>query len=541
MGATATAGGNMAMRMTDRPTATPGTEYLGYIYLNPPTAASTAWVELRFYDSGGSQVQATRAVLAAPGTGFYRQLVSDIAPANAASCSLAVGVDTATAGQVLRVETAVITVAPKISAGTVIPYANGSFEQGTGGWTVTSGAATVARSSPWGTASYIGSYSLAVSSATATSSTWRSGMFTVPNAPGQSWRAQVVLKANTGSWTTVTLKVRWYNASNVDLGASVGASFSLPASGWNLLQHDALAPATAAKAAIEVVGVAGAAPSSLYMDAAALWQAQPLTQLVEHDADGYISLTLRELTVGQLVTVYRVAADGTRTLVRGESGLIDQQAITTDTLAIEDHEAPLEVPVSYYVELRSSAGAILSTRSTSTVILDLDDVNTAWLKDPGYPTRNMLVLVQRAPDWQRPIEQSAYVVRGRRNKIVLSGVRQGLEGDLTVWTRSDADREALHELLDSGDVLLWQAAPGMGVSDMYVTVGQVTEARAGGTADDEWRAWTLPLTEADMPVTTGVNGPAGRTWQDILAENSAWADLLTKYSTWQNVYLNRPK
>src|SRR5690606_40325928 len=102
------------------------------------------------------------------------------------------------------------------------------------------------------------------------------------------------------------------------------------------------------------------------------------------------------------------------------------------------------------------------------------------------------------------------VVRGRRNKVVFSGRRQGLEGDLEVATRTDQERRALHLLLDSGHTLLWQAVPGMGVTDMYVAVAQVPETRFGQLAQEQFRLWTLPLTEQDMPVTVGVNGSGGR-------------------------------
>jgi hypothetical protein len=151
----------------------------------------------------------------------------------------------------------------------------------------------------------------------------------------------------------------------------------------------------------------------------------------------------------------------------------------------------------------------------------------------------MRVMVAKAPDWQRPIEQSTLVVRGRRNKVVLSGKRQGLEGDLAVWTRSDEERAALHLLLDSGNTLLWQATPGMGVDDMYVAVGQATEARVGRLAQELWRAWTLPLVEQDMPVAVGVNGAAGRTWQDVLTEFSTAAGLLDVYATTEDLLLDR--
>jgi len=541
MAMTVTANGNATMRTTERPTVTPGAEYVGYIYLNPPTSGSTVWVELRFYDASNVQIQATKATLAPPGTGYYRQIFSDFAPSNAATCGLTIGIDGATAGQIVRVETAVVRAASAIMAGTVIPYTNGSFEQSTGGWTVASGVATVARSTPWGTGGYIGNYGLAVSSSTATSSTWRSGMWAVPSAPGLNWRAQVVCKLNAGSWTTVTVKIRWYDASNADLGASTGTAYALPGGSWFGMTTDAVAPANTAKAAVEVVGVAGGASSSLWMDAAALWQVQPLTAVVEHDDDGYATVTLRELTAGQLISLYRVTQDGTRTLIRGQNGLIDRDPIATDILIVEDHEAPLNTVIYYYVELYTAAGVLASTRNSSTLSIDLADINMAWLKDPGYPTRNLQVMVQRAPDWQRPIEQAAFVVRGRRNKIVLSGARQGLEGDLAIFTRTDQERAALHQLLSSGNVLLWQAVPGMGVADMYVNVGAVTEARLGGLAQEPWRVWTLPLTEADMPTETGVNGASDRTWQDVLSEFSTWQAVLDAYATWEDVLLNRRK
>ena len=541
MAMTVTANGNATMRTTERPTVTPGAEYVGYIYLNPPTSGSTVWVELRFYDASNVQIQATKATLAPPGTGYYRQIFSDFAPSNAATCGLTIGIDGATAGQIVRVETAVVRAASAIMAGTVIPYTNGSFEQSTGGWTVASGVATVARSTPWGTGGYIGNYGLAVSSSTATSSTWRSGMWAVPSAPGLNWRAQVVCKLNAGSWTTVTVKIRWYDASNADLGASTGTAYALPGGSWFGMTTDAVAPANTAKAAVEVAGVAGGASSSLWMDAAALWQVQPLTAVVEHDDDGYATVTLRELTAGQLISLYRVTQDGTRTLIRGQNGLIDRDPIATDILIVEDHEAPLNTVIYYYVELYTAAGVLASTRNSSTLSIDLADINMAWLKDPGYPTRNLQVTVQRAPDWQRPIEQAAFVVRGRRNKIVLSGARQGLEGDLAIFTRTDQERTALHQLLSSGNVLLWQAVPGMGVADMYVNVGAVTEARLGGLAQEPWRVWTLPLTEADMPTETGVNGASDRTWQDVLSEFSTWQAVLDAYATWEDVLLNRRK
>jgi hypothetical protein len=535
---TAVAAGNASILAVDRPTVTPGTEYLAYAYLQPPVLTSQAWIELRFYDSLGNQVGAQRSTLAAPGTGMYRQRASMVAPANAATCSVAAGLDGASAGQVLRLETVVVTVAPKLQAGSLLPYADASFEQGVAGWATVSGVATLARTTPWGSSFFEGSYALAITSTTSTASTVRSARFPGVVA-GQNHRVQIIAHPAAGAWTSVIVRIRWYDAANTDLGASGGLAYILPGSSWYACPSDAVAPAGATQAAVELVPTASATNSVLHVDQVALWQVLPQTEVEAVDSDGYIQLTLRDLHVDYELTVHREQQDGSRTLVRGASGLIDHQVITSDLMIIEDHEAPLNTPVRYHIAQNIPGDLVAGTRDSGYVTITLADVNEAWLKDPGNPQRNTKVLVAKAPDWRRPIEQSTFVVRGRRNKVVHSGIRQGLEGDLAIWTRSDEERQALHLLLDSGNTLLWQATPGMGVDDMYVNVAQITEARTGGLAQEPWRAWTLPLTEQDMPVTTAVNGAAGRTWQDVLTEFDTWADVLAAYATWEDVFLDR--
>lgn len=537
---TASANGNMAARAVDRPVVTPGVEYIAYCYLSPPTSGSAAWVELRFYDATDTQIGAKRSPLAAPGTGYYRQRASAIAPAGAVTCGVAVGVDTATAAQILRVETVVVGVAARTLAGSVIPFADASFEADVAGWTRPSGVAVLTRSTPWGAYATNGSYALTVTSLTATASTIQSAKFPLPaGSDGTSFRLQYSEQVTAGSWT-VSRGVRWFDAANTDLGITGSSAAAAPTPGWWYLARDHAVPTGATQAAVELILTAGAVNSVIRLDAVALWQALPLMTVVAQEESASVTLTLRELPVGQLIRVYRVSPDGARTLVRGPSGLYDGTGvIMSDLLVIEDYEAPLTVPVYYVVVTTDPVTLARTIRTSDPVTIPHDDVNEVWLKDPGNPQRNCEVLVQHAPNWTRPIEQATYRVAGRRNAVVHSGIRGGLEGDLQVWTRTDDERSALHWLLDSGNVLLWQAAPGKGVADMYVTIGQATETRDVDEADDPWRAWTLPLTEADMPVTTGVNGSAGRTWQDILSEFDTWQEVLDTFATWEDVFLDR--
>lgn len=538
---TATGAGNAAIRTVEQPAVTAGTEYIGYAYLAPPTTGAASWIELRFYNAANTQLAASRSALAPASTGYQRQRVSAVAPPTATSARIAIGIDGATASQVVRVEQAVIAVAPVVQSGSVLPYADASFEQGVAGWTKVSGAATLARSTPWGAYSIDGSYALTVTSTTATASVVRSAKFALPSGSGGlGFRLRFNANVTAGGWTS-TRGVRWYDAANTDLGLTALSATAVPTPDWWSLGTDVTVPAGATQAAVEWTLTATATNSVLRVDRVMLWQALPLMSVDVREPTASITVTIRDLAVDSLLRVYRVTESGTRTLVRGPAGLYDGTVIiTADLVIIEDYEAPLGVPVVYYVVITDPVAGSTATRWADAVAIPHDDVNWAWLKNPANPQRNMQVMVQRAPDWQRPIEQTAYIVRGRRNKIILGGRRQGLEGGLTVWTLTDDDRAALHWLLDSGGVLLWQAAPGMGVDDMYVSVGEVPEARTGGPAMEQMRAWTLPLTEVDMPASVGVGGSAGRTWQDVLAENATWQDVLDQFATWEDVFFNRP-
>src|SRR5690606_19419380 len=112
---------------------------------------------------------------------------------------VAAGLDGASAGQVLRLETIVVVAAPKLQAGSVLPYADASFEQGVAGWSVASGAATIARTSPWGTSAFEGSYALAVTSTTASASVVRSARF--PVTEGVNWRCHPLVHPDERHWS----------------------------------------------------------------------------------------------------------------------------------------------------------------------------------------------------------------------------------------------------------------------------------------------------------------------------------------------------
>ncbi|MFJ5785319.1 hypothetical protein [Streptomyces hydrogenans] len=535
---TVTANGAAEFRCTDQPTVTPGQQYVAYAHLNPPASGTAAWIELRFYDAAHAQIQATRAVLSAPSTGWYRQRVSDYAPAGAVYASVAFGLSTATAGQVLRVDNAVIMVAPQTAAGNIIPYSDSEFEAGVGSWTVVSGVGTISRTTPWGTAARNGSYSLTLSSATATATVIRSGQYTL--AASGSHRAAVTVTVAAGGWTLAS-RIRYYDGGGSEISSETSVATAIPGTGWWKLSSPSSPPVGTVKVAVEYTLTATAASSTLRLDTVNFFPALPLFEATPQEATASIQLAIRELEVGDLISLWRTTPDGQQTFVRGPAGLINRTPITDTQMLLQDYEAPLGVPLTYSYEGYEVGSTVADRWDALQTLLPAGDPNLVWLSDPSAPQRNLQVMVKTPPNWTRPPVQGVHRVRQRRNSVIFSGVRGGLEGDLTVWTRSDDERKALHWLLDSGRVILWRAVPGMGIEDIYVSVGQPTEGRVVPLGSEVWREWTLPLIQVDMPVALGVAGSADRTWQDVLTENATWAEVLSRFATWEDVFLNRPK
>jgi hypothetical protein len=531
---TVTANGNASALCSERPPVVPGTEYVGYGYLSPPTSGSSVWVELRFYNAAGTQLSATRSTLAAPGTGTYRQIASAVAPPTAATASLAIGIASGTAAQVMRSEGLVLkartaTVTGSAPNDSVVTFADSNFEQGVGQWTVASGVAAISRSTPWGAQALLNAYSLTVTSATATASTLRAGKYPVTEL--LNWKPSAGLKRIGGGWN-VAIAVRWFDVTDTLISTTTSSPGALPSDGlWYRFDNDFTAPALAVTGQIDLILTATTTSSTIQVDEVRLQQVLPSSQVTVSDPTASAQVILRSLDTGVLMTLYRVLSDGSRTVVRGPSGLLERVPVPDEIFSIEDYEAPLGVPVIYRAEFYSATtGLLTGWRATDAVTIDPGDRNYVWLKDPSRPQLNVHALVKTAPEWQQPIEQNVMRPRGRQNAVVLSGDRGGREGSLVLWTQTDSERDALRLLLSSGTPLLWQSAPGMGETDVYVAVGGSAFPRVSPYAPEPWREWTLPLTEVDRPIT-GIAGSATWTVQDVLVENATVLSLLSRYAT----------
>jgi hypothetical protein len=189
------------------------------------------------------------------------------------------------------------------------------------------------------------------------------------------------------------------------------------------------------------------------------------------------------------VTIYRVATDGTKTVVRTSDG--GPLSVSGGSAFLYDPEPPYGKQV-YYV---TDSGA-----RSETVVVDVDDI---WLTHPAVPSRSCKVRVAEISDRQAAANQSTRYPLGRKYPIVASdGKRKAATYTLTLKTETADELAALERLLDDLSPLLLNIPAGMGwigTGTEYVACGDLALANPTEYAGDGYREWSLPCSVVDRP------------------------------------------
>lgn len=190
------------------------------------------------------------------------------------------------------------------------------------------------------------------------------------------------------------------------------------------------------------------------------------------------------------LTLYRVAQDGTRTLVRSYDG--GPFPVSGTTLTAYDPEAPIGLPVSYTAD---GAGV------TNSAVVTLTGTD-AWLTHPGVPTRSQSIMVRTLGERSYAANQSVRYPLGGRYPIVASdGRRKAATYDLTILTTTLTDMGEIEDLLADMSPLLLQVPvdKGWGIVSEYVAVGDVKQGRIVRLAVDPMREWSLSCSVVARP------------------------------------------
>jgi hypothetical protein len=219
--------------------------------------------------------------------------------------------------------------------------------------------------------------------------------------------------------------------------------------------------------------------------------------------------------------IERVNADGSVVPVRGA----DPATLVAGAWVGNDYEAPLDATFYYQATSTEVPGTVLTSPTYT-----LSSGGSTWLKHPGRPGLNAKVKPTRAPDLTRPIEQGVFDVLGRTRPVATSMLRRSERGELALRTDTDNERLALLALVQDGVPLLFSPPSGYGFGSVYISIGDVQEARLTSYGKEPARYWSLPFTVVDRP--SGGALAAGNSWSEALGAYPSWSQLLADEGTW---------
>lgn len=242
--------------------------------------------------------------------------------------------------------------------------------------------------------------------------------------------------------------------------------------------------------------------------------------------------------------------------VRGLAQIVPEE----NEMTVVDYEAPLCTELEYYVRLFQGndffdfGPAIPTPDPFIPVQSTVYGEGLAYFKPIDIPSIGIPVMIEEFNQWSRPARiQAEHEVLGRRNKVVITDVRGGREGDISGWIILSRGQslKVFEAVINPGAVILIQNTnPAIsGIDDLYVQLGDVTFTRINKMArhgmhlnpnftHDVIIRFEADYTEVDRPNPIGVV-LLKDTWQTVKDTFTNWDSVKDNRETWLEL-LKRP-
>ena len=172
-------------------------------------------------------------------------------------------------------------------------------------------------------------------------------------------------------------------------------------------------------------------------------------------------------------------------------------------LVVTDYEPPVGVEVTYSLEGIDTNGDSLGMSAfTATIQVDLT-IPWVILSDPFAPSRALLLRAERGFVPTLSKERAVQTYRAGLSTIALAGLRSKFQDlALRVFTETEAEREALDEMLEDSAILQVRAMPGMRLpGELFIVVpGRQVMRHLDATLGGDLDEWTLPGEQITRPI-----------------------------------------
>lgn len=217
--------------------------------------------------------------------------------------------------------------------------------------------------------------------------------------------------------------------------------------------------------------------------------------------------------VGSKVTVYR-NYNGEDEIVRGAIDV----SVNADEEIVIDYEVPQNVKINYWVVAKKGS------ESEKSSVASVDGAN--WgrdnILDLGDPKRSMLIWVEKFQAYKYGISRDVQRVWGRRDPVVISGVREMFSGQLNLLTLSLGERSDLLNIVKNGSTIAFVPQyPEYGLDGVvYFAVGDVVEERTSTKAREDSRRWVLDVQQVSPPPPNYGHVDYSQSWREFAM--SSW-------------------
>jgi hypothetical protein len=227
---------------------------------------------------------------------------------------------------------------------------------------------------------------------------------------------------------------------------------------------------------------------------------------------GRVKIVLTSID-GDSVSVDCIHPSGEIRRVRG----MDRTPLSGGAFIGYDYEAPIGLDLTYIATVWNDPDTQVATSDAVSVRWD---TTQDWLKDPLEPVRNMPIKVVDPGDAEYDTPTGVHVVLGRPAPVTVATVRQASQGTFTFLTETRDERIRLHNLLASGNPLLFQSTQDSDIGNLYFAPLKTTQQRIVTLKTAQEYEWQIAYQEVDPPA----GDPSAFT---------TWADVAAVYPTWQ--------
>ena len=234
----------------------------------------------------------------------------------------------------------------------------------------------------------------------------------------------------------------------------------------------------------------------------------------------FLSVLVIGAEPGSKVTVYR-EYNGDTEIVRGATDV----PMKADEQLFIDYEVPQGVPITYWCVSKNAKEQAESAHVTMAPY----DFGRDVLFDLGDPKRGMLVWVEQFGSYKYGISRDVQRVWGRRDPVVISGVREMFTAKLDLLTTELPERANLLEIVRNGSTVAMSVqSPKYGLDGvLYFAVGDVEEHRIdGAVAAEPLRRWSFDIQQISPPPAEYRYPAYGMTWREVRAD--LWRHYMNK-------------